>query len=153
MSRKIGQCRSQKVPLKGGGSWFWCCVGLLVWHVLKSNRNYEAPPTHVSKKPLSLRQENSRAGAAETRRELKKDPTEVNNTYSVAKKKERTISDSSQRAKLHVSNKSSSLSGQFTDIKKVGGPLVLPMLSMCSRLKAPQLPCLALPAILLWGAR
>jgi len=82
-------------------------------------RNYEAPPTHVSKKPLSLRQENSRAGAAETRRELKKDPTEANNTYSVAKKKERTISDSSQRAKLHVSNKSSSLSGQFTDIKKV----------------------------------
>ena len=116
--------------------------------MLKSNRNYEAPPTHVSKKPLSLRQENSRAGAAETRRELKKDPTEANNTYSVAKKKERTISDSSQRAKLHVSNKSSSLSGQFTDIKKVGGRLVLPKLSMCSRLKAPQLPCLALPAIL-----
>ena len=98
-------------------------VELLVY-VLKSNRNYEAPPTHVSKKPLSLRQENSRAGAAETRRELKKDPTEANNTYSVAKKKERTISDSSQRAKLHVSNKSSSLSGQFTDIKKVKPDLV-----------------------------
>ena len=48
----------------------------------------------------------------------KKEP--AGNSYSVPKRKERTSSDSSLKAKLHVSSKSSSsLSGQFTDIKKV----------------------------------
>ena len=87
-------------------------------------------PTHSrtfepAKKPLSLRQENSRAGAAELSRELREDKTKKapageTSSYSVARRKERTSSDSSQKAKLHVSSKSSSsLSGQFTDIKKV----------------------------------
>ena len=87
------------------------------------SRTFEPP----AKKPLSLRQENSRAGAAEVRRELRQDKSKKEaaaasetSSYSVARKKERTSSDSSQKAKLHVSSKSSSsLSGQFTDIKKV----------------------------------
>jgi len=84
-------------------------------------RTFEPP----AKKPLSLRQENSRAGAAELSRELREDKTKKapageTSSYSVARRKERTSSDSSQKAKLHVSSKSSSsLSGQFTDIKKV----------------------------------
>ena len=76
-------------------------------------RTFEPP----AKKPLSLRQENSRAGAAEVRRELRQDKSKKEpaaaNSYSVSRKKERTSSDSSQKAKLHVSSKS------FTDIKKV----------------------------------
>ena len=85
------------------------------------SRTFEPP----AKKPLSLRQENSRAGAAELSRELREDKTKKapageTSSYSVARRKERTSSDSSQKAKLHVSSKSSSsLSGQFTDIKKV----------------------------------
>ena len=77
-------------------------------------RTFEPLPP---KKPLSLRQENSRAGAAEVRRELRQDKSKKEpaaaNSYSVSRKKERTSSDSSQKAKLHVSSKS------FTDIKKV----------------------------------
>ena len=117
MNQKTERCQSNKAPQRGDSaimSEFHFFPWTFAFHFHFFFRTFEPLPP---KKPLSLRQENSRAGAAEVRRELRQDKSKKEpaaaNSYSVSRKKERTSSDSSQKAKLHVSSKS------FTDIKKV----------------------------------
>ena len=83
-----------------------------------------APYQLVTKKPLAPRQENSRLGGAH---ELRKELRQENPKEQSKGKKDRTLSDTSNKSNLHVSSNPSSNSSrhssvstsQFTDITKV----------------------------------